>query len=56
MLRVNVCGSCALSTPITPRAVVDSEDLSEYGRANDAYSTVMAYTPQPRRGQHRQPA
>lgn len=43
MIRINLCGSCALSTPTTPRAIAESEDTAEYWRANDAFSTVMAY-------------
>ncbi|MSQ36298.1 MAG: hypothetical protein EXR63_04045 [Dehalococcoidia bacterium] len=41
--RVNLCGSCALSTPTTPRAVVENEDVAEYWRANDAFSAVASY-------------
>lgn len=41
--RVNLCGSCALSTPTTPRAVVANEDVAEHWRANDAFSAVASY-------------
>ncbi len=42
MMRVNVCGSCALTTPTTPREAVGSEAF-EYWRANDAFSATLAY-------------
>jgi Fe-S-cluster containining protein len=43
MMRVNACGSCALSTPTTPRQTVENEDIGEYWRANDVFSAVTAY-------------
>ncbi|MEI6665736.1 MAG: YkgJ family cysteine cluster protein [Chloroflexota bacterium] len=43
MMRVNACGSCALSTPTTPRQTVESEDIGEYWRAHDVFNSVAAY-------------
>lgn len=37
------CGSCALSTPTTPRAVMEGNELNEYWRANDAFNTITNY-------------
>ena len=41
--QVFKCGSCALSTPTTARAVMADEGLDEYWRANDAFSALIAY-------------
>ncbi len=43
MMRVNACGSCSLSTPTTPRQTVESEDIGEYWRAHDVFTSVTAY-------------
>lgn len=37
------CGSCALATPTTPRAVLEDESLEEYWRADDAFRQLCRY-------------
>ena len=37
------CGSCALLTPTTPRAVLEDESLGEYWRADDAFRQLCRY-------------
>jgi len=37
------CGSCALSTPTTVRAVMEGEGLTAYWRATEAFNAVAAY-------------
>ncbi|MQA00983.1 MAG: hypothetical protein GEU80_16990 [Dehalococcoidia bacterium] len=42
-LQVFRCGTCALSTPTTPRAVMLDNDLEEFWRADDAFLAVSRY-------------
>ena len=43
MLQIFRCGTCALSTPTTPRAVMTDNQLEPYWRADDAFLEVMRY-------------
>ena len=43
VLQVFSCGTCALSTPTTPRAVMADNQLEPYWRADDALLEVMRY-------------
>ncbi len=41
--QVTRCGSCALSTPTTPREVLEGEQIADYWQAADAFRRVERY-------------